>query len=51
MTQIFKEDGTACVVTVVECKPNKILRLKTQEKEILFQRNNTGINLNLRSML
>jgi large subunit ribosomal protein L3 len=33
MTQVFKEDGTACVVTVVECQPNKIVRIKTQEKD------------------
>ena len=33
MTQVFKEDGTAVAVTVVECGPCVVLQRKTDEKD------------------
>lgn len=33
MTQVFKEDGTAVAVTVVECGPCVVLQRKTEEKD------------------
>ncbi len=33
MTRIFNEDGTDVGVTLIECKPNKIGRIKTEEKD------------------
>lgn len=33
MTQVFKEDGTAVAVTVVECGPCVVLQRKTEDKD------------------
>lgn len=33
MSQVFKEDGTALAVTLVEVKPNIVVQVKTKEKD------------------
>lgn len=33
MTRVFTEDGTSIPVTVIECQPNRITKLRTQDKD------------------